>query len=161
MEVSIREHLLETIEAPALLNVTVRSVVRIYIKEKYDQDFSENISISTEVLMELELLSVSLVSQMTSWKNERKQREKVTTELHEFIQNQILQLPHELQIPPALEVMSKLTNAAIEAPYKAIFARAGRAFAENSLFMMVVLILEFPSWLKGKLDLGELTYNSN
>jgi hypothetical protein len=161
VEVSIREHLLETVGERALLNENVRSVVRIYIKEKFDLNFSENISTSTEVLTELEHLSVSLVSQITSWKNEKKQREKVTSELHEFIQNQILQLPHELQIPPALEVMSEMTNAAIEAPYKAIFARAGQTFAENSLFMMVVLILEFPSWLKGKLDSGELTYNSN
>ena len=111
--------------------------------------------------MELQILSVSLVSQMTSWRNEKKQREKVTNELHEFIQIRISDLPLELQAPPTLEIMAEMTSVAIEAAYKALLSRAGRAFAENALFMMVVLILDFPSWLKAKFDSGELTYNSN
>jgi hypothetical protein len=159
MEISIRDHLLDTTNTRGLLDENVRSVVCVYLKEKFDQNLKSNVS--SEELMELQILSVSLVSQMTSWRNEKKQREKVTNELHEFIQIRISDLPLELQAPPTLEIMAEMTSVAIEAAYKALLSRAGRAFAENALFMMVVLILDFPSWLKAKFDSGELTYNSN
>lgn len=57
--------------------------------------------------------------------------------------------------------MAAMTRVAIEAAYKALLSRAGRAFAENALLVMVVSILDFPIWLKNKLDSGELTFNSN
>ena len=161
MEISIRDHLLDTTYTRGLLDENVRSVVRVYLKEKFDQNLKSNVS--SEELMELQVLSVSLVSQMTSWKNEKKQREKVTNELRSFIQIRISGLPHELQVSlgPSLHIMAAMTRVAIEAAYKALLSRAGRAFAENALLVMVVSILDFPIWLKNKLDSGELTFNSN
>jgi hypothetical protein len=98
---------------------------------------------------------------MTSWKNEKKQREKVTNELQEFIQLRISGIPRELQTPQVLEMMGFMTNVAIEAPYQAILSRAGRAFAEKSLFMMLVLMLYFPSWLKLRFEPGEFGFRGN
>jgi hypothetical protein len=159
METSIRDHLLDITYTRELLDENVRSVVRVYLKEKFDQNLKSNVS--SEELMELQILSVSLVSQMTSWKNEKKQREKVTNELRNFVGSRISNLPLELQASPTLEIMAAMTRVAIEAAYKALLSRAGRTFAENALLVMVVSILDFPSWLKNKLDSGELTYNAN
>lgn len=104
MEISIRDHLLDTTYTKGLLNENVQSVVRVYLKEKFDQNLKSNVS--AEELMELQILSVSLVSQMTSWKSEKKQREKVTNELRSFIQIRISGLPHELQVSlgPSLHI---------------------------------------------------------
>ena len=159
MEISIRDHLLDTTYTKGLLNENVQSVVRVYLKEKFDQNLKSNVS--SDELMELQILSESLVSQMTSWKNELQQRERVINELHNFIQIRISGLPHELQASPALEIMAEMTSVAIEAPYRALLSRAGQAFAENALLVMVVSILDFPIWLRNKLDSGELTFNSN
>jgi len=159
MEVGIRDHLLKTTEIRGLLNEHVRNVIRLYIKEKLDESFWTNIP--NEEIIEIEKFSVSLFAQMTSWKSEKKQREKVTNELQEFIQLRISVIPRELQTPQALEMMGLMTNVAIEAPYQAIFARTSRAFAENSLFMMLLLMLDLPGWLKQKVDSGEIRYSEN
>ena len=67
-------------------------------------------------------------------------------------------MPQELRTVTALELLSQLTPVAIEAAYQAILARAGRKFAENSLLMMMLLMLDLPAWLKQKFDLGDLNY---
>lgn len=159
MEISMRDHLLKTTEVRGLLNEHVRDVIRLYIREKVDESFWTDIP--TEEIIKIEEFSVSLVAQMASWKNEKKQREKLTNELQEFIQLRISKIPHEFQTVPALEMMGFMTNVAIEAPYQAIFARAGRAFAEKSLFMMLILTLDLPSWLKYKFDSGEFGLRGN
>lgn len=155
MEVSMRDHLLDTTEVRELGGQNERFIVRQYIKERFDNRFQSDMG--ADEIIELEQFTVSLVTQMASWKSLKKQRVKLDDQVYEFIQKRVLEMPSDYQAPAVLSLVGVLANMVIEAPYKAIFARAGRDFAVASSLSALILALESPYWVKRKLDSGEFS----
>jgi hypothetical protein len=155
MEVLMRDHLLDTTEVRELGGQNERFIVRQYIKERFDNGFQTDMK--PDEIIELERFTVSLVTQMASWKSLKKQRVKLDGEVYEFVQKRVLEMPSNYQAPAVLSLVGVLANMVVEAPYKAIFARAGRDFAMASSLSALILALESSYWVKRKLDSGEFS----
>lgn len=134
----------------------VRSVLRIYLKERLNEGFFSDQP--TEKLFELESLSSSLLDHVTTWRNEQRQREKMRAAIRQYFVERLSEMPPELRIEPVFALLGALTPVAIESPYRAILARAGRRFAQDSILAVLVLMLDLPLWISDKLDKGELTF---
>ena len=162
MEVSLRDHLLKTTEVRELGGQNERFIVRQYIEERFDNRVGSIFNgfksdMGADEIIELEKFTVSLITQMASWKSLKKQRVKLDDQVYEFIQKRVLEMPSDYQAPAVLSLVGVLANMVIEAPYKAIFARAGRDFAVASSLLALILALESPYWVKRKLDSGEFS----
>ena len=155
MEVSMRDHLLDTTQIRELGGQNERFLVRQYIQERFDNGFRTDMK--PDELIELERFTLSLATQMTSWRSLKKLRVNLDNQVFEFIQKRVLEMPSDYQAPAVLSLVGVLANMVIEAPYKAIFARTGRDFAVASSLSALILALESPFWVKEKLDSGEFT----
>jgi hypothetical protein len=153
MEVSMRDHLLKTTEVRELGGQNERFIVRQFIKERFDSSFWTDMK--PDEIIELEQFTISLVNQMSSWRSLKKLRVKLDNQVYEFIQKRVLEMPSDYQTPAVLSLVGVLANMVIEAPYGAIFARAGRDFAVASSLSSLILALESPYWVKRKFDSGE------
>ena len=158
MEVLMRDHLLKTTEVRELGGQNERFIVRQYIDERFDNGFQSEMG--ADEIIELEKFTISLITQMASWKSLKKQRVKLDDQVYGFIQKRVLEMPSDYQAPAVLSLVGVLANMVIEAPYKAIFARAGRDFAVASSLSALILALESPYWVKRKLDSGEFSLNN-
>ena len=158
MEVLMRDHLLDTTGVRELGGQNERFIVYQYIKERFDNGFRTDMK--PDEIIELERFTVSLVTQMASWKSLKKQRVKLDDQVYGFVQKRVLEMSSDYQAPAVLSLVGVLANMVIEAPYKAIFARAGRDFAMASSLSALILALESPYWVKQKLDSGEFTLRS-
>ena len=155
MEVSMRDHLLNTTQLRELGGQNERFIVRQYIAERFDSGFRTDMK--PDEIIELEQFTLSLTTQMASSRSFKKIRVILDKQVFGFIQKRILEMPPDYQAPAVLSLVGVLANMVIEAPYKAIFARAGRDFAVASSLSALILALESPFWVKQKLDSGEFT----
>lgn len=74
MEVSMRDHLLDTTQIRELGGQNERFLVRQYIKERFDNGFRTDMK--PDVLIELERFTLSLATQMASWRSLKKHGSK-------------------------------------------------------------------------------------
>ena len=162
MEVSMRDHLLQSAGSRGIGGDKMRFyLVQQIIKEYFDNKFETKMD--TDELFELDEFAFSLVKEMTSFnvKSEKKIRKELDDKVFDFIQKRILLMPPPYQHAPILSLVDSLANVVVDAPFRAIFARAGRDFASASSYLALLLALESPHWVKQKLDSGELTWRTN
>ena len=118
MEVLMRDHLLKTTEVRELGGQNERFIVRQYIDERFDNGFQSEMG--ADEIIELEKFTISLITQMASWKSLKKQRVKLDDQVYEFIQKRVLEMPSDYQAPAVLSLVGVLANMVIEAPYSHI-----------------------------------------
>lgn len=162
MEVLMRDHLLFSAGDRGIGSDKTRySLVRVFIQEYFDKKLRTKMT--RDELVELEEFAFSLVNEMTSLnlKSEKKIRKELDDKVYDFIQKRILIMPLQYQQPPILSLVNWLANTVVDAPFRAIFARAGQDFASASSYLALMLALESPHWVKQKLDSGELTWHAD
>lgn len=152
---SLREHLIDSAWDVRSIDLNTRSLVVIYIREWYENRSGSRLR--SFQLMELEERTLLVIKQITSWRNEKQQRQKATKELTDIISS-FMFVPKELLSPGCLVLLDALTPIAIEAAYGAFLKHRNYRLAQQSVFMMLLLILESPYWVREKFDSGELTY---
>lgn len=154
-QISLREHLVDSARAVRSIDLNTRSLVVVYIREWFGNQSTSRLHSSQ--LMELEGRTLLVIKQITSWRSEKQQRQKATKELTDIISS-FMFVPKELLSAGCLVLVDALTPIAIEAAYGAFLKHRNYRLAQQSVFMMLMLILESPYWVREKFDSGELTY---
>ena len=153
---SLREHLIDSAWDVRSIDLNTRSLVVLYIREWYENRSGSRLR--SYQIMELEERTLLVIKQITSWRNEKQQRQKATKELTDIISS-FMFVPKELLSPGCLVLLDALTPVAIEAAYGAFLKHRNFRLAQVSVFEMLLLILESPYWMRDKFDSGELTYS--
>lgn len=155
-QISLREHLIDSAWDVRSIDLSTRGLVVHYIREWFGNQSTSRLHSSQ--LMELEERTLLVTKQITSWRSEKQQRQKATKELTDIISSFMI-VPKELLSPGYLSLLDAMTPIAIEAAYGAFLKYRNYRLARQSVFMMLMLILESPYWLRDQFDSGELTYS--